>query len=342
MANDVLGAAIVAYAVSNDLLNELFMVESGEVQETVFESHTTARDTLHRVSRQPFLWRHMRKHLSKPEALVEGWYLGYLLSSYWNDPVVAEYPITISSTEDEYLLSLVFPTSGGDTIECNIVAPARLYGVVRNCRISADMLIVEGENNASFFLFSGANDIVCETIQFRCRSIGINGSLTIRGANVDTRLDIQGIEVDNDSRIALSEAFRRYPMWNNIAEDWVEMPNTAETQLVGAIGFIEFLQRWSNRSLILTDSFDWPGDDRDQGARRSFYSYSNSRELLRLLVEHELATTAPQASGGRERKVRINFLDVDWDSLKRAFLGETVQDDRIRIFAESAIEKLGQ
>ena len=100
MANDVLGAAIVAYAVSNDLLNELYVEEPVGQNEGVVDSHTTVRDTLHSVSRQPFLWRHMRKHLSESGALVEGWYLGYLLSSYWNDPVVAGFRVMISPTEE--------------------------------------------------------------------------------------------------------------------------------------------------------------------------------------------------------------------------------------------------
>ena len=126
-----------------------------------------------------------------------------------------------------------------------------------------------------------------------------------------------------------------------LATEWVEKAITGETQPDEAIDFISFLQKWSNRALILTDSYDWPKDDRDQGARRSFYSYSvDSRELLKLLVEHKLATTAPQASRGRERKVRINFLDVNWDALKSAFVGEAVEDGRISALAESAIGKL--
>ena len=33
---------------------------------------------------------------------------------------------------------------------------------------------------------------------------------------------------------------------------------------------------------------------------------------MKLLVEHNLATTTEQDSKGRERKVRISFQDVDW------------------------------
>ena len=78
------------------------------------------------------------------------------------------------------------------------------------------------------------------------------------------------------------------------------------------IHFVVFLEKRANRCLTLSDRYEWPLDDLDQGARRRFYSYDNSGELVKLLVEHNLATTTEQDSKGRERKVRISFQDVDW------------------------------
>ena len=78
-ANDVLGSAILSHAVILDLLN----------------THHVPPDAVIRLSRQPFLWRHVQRSIKMAsdgdtDSLLDGGYVGYLLNSYWSDPVGAQ------------------------------------------------------------------------------------------------------------------------------------------------------------------------------------------------------------------------------------------------------------
>ena len=81
MANDVLGSAILSYALS-----------SGQEIEN--------RSLFKRLYRQPFLWRHIQRDIGA-QTLLDGNDLGSLLSSCWNDPLVIGRPYTVRIEDSE-------------------------------------------------------------------------------------------------------------------------------------------------------------------------------------------------------------------------------------------------
>ena len=72
MANEVLGSIALAYAVCEGI----------DIHEDSYLS------LLRELSDGPFLWRSVRRDmLSQGDPLIDGRLLGYLLRSYWNDPM---------------------------------------------------------------------------------------------------------------------------------------------------------------------------------------------------------------------------------------------------------------
>ena len=325
MANVVLGSAIIAH-----------MMSRGTPQDSLFDSVRT-------VSRQPFLWRHMRKRLGEEEILLDGSYLGYLLTSYWNDPVVAQRPVIINESADMESVVVQLDTIN-ETVECVVIPPLEMYGMVRNCKLTCPnaTVLIEGgaltRSGSSSFLFSEENTIVCRDLRIRCESIKVSGKLRMVAESTDVaNANDVGVHVSDGAEISLSRAFRRYHFWNNVAVYWVEDELSSEGRIVK---IVELLKNTANRTVVLLNNYEFPEDEIDRGLGRGFGSSDEARAFFRLLVEHGFAERTRIQSSGRETKFRIVFQNVDWEAVERAFRGEPVGDRNIKEFAEAARVRL--
>ena len=325
MANVVLGSAIIAHAISRGA------------------PHENLPDSVRSVSRQPFLWRHMRKRFAEEEVLLDGSNLGYLLTSYWNDPVVADRPVTIHESEDIELIVVALDTVS-DTVEFRVVPPLTIYGVMRHCYLncpSATVLIEGGaltKGDSSTFSFSTESTLVCREARFRCDSIKVRGKLRMVADSVDVVSSREvDVFVDDGAEISLSAAFRRYHFWNNVVVNWVEH-GTDDAEQIGQI--VGVLKSTPNRTVVLLNDYGFPEDEVDRGMRRCFRSSNDARVFFKLLVEHGLAERTRFQSSGGDAKFRIIFQNVDWDQVEKALRGEPVGDTSIREFASAVKGRL--
>src|SRR5260370_3537826 len=110
-SNAVLGSLVLAHAVIQGLLGGANM------------------RLLADLSRQPFLWRFLRSQIERSsDVLVDGRYAGYILNSYWNDPIVRNPPPVVIRSVEEGAAGVHVPIDGGGEVVFKIAFPFSLYG----------------------------------------------------------------------------------------------------------------------------------------------------------------------------------------------------------------------
>ena len=314
VANDVLESCVVAHAIVSDL-----------------SFGGRARSVFRRACRQPFLWRHIRKLLSAATE-VRGEHVGYMLNSYWNDPVPREiafqYPAQVRNLNESVARVEVVEREQTDRVTFCAALPITMYLMIRNCSIScfgSDIVVQGGttdnDGGSSIFSFLENNRIVCKRITFRCSSISVSGSLYLDAEEVFVD-EHTTISVDSDTELELSEAVQHSYPWCDVQSTLVQ--RTAETLLVALIQ--EFKRRLGTvTTIVLKEDYSVP--DRDRYMRWSEPYGELFRQFIRALVDNGLATRSSlQAS--HELRCQIRF-SVDWDELASACQGYDSSDQGI-------------
>jgi hypothetical protein len=314
-SNAVLGSLVLAHAVSQDLL-----------------AGTDTR-LLADLSRQPFLWRSLRSQIKdSPNLLVDGRYLGYVLNSYWNDPIIRSPRVAIRSVEDG-AADVHMPTEGGQVLLLIKVAlPLHFYGQLRDCDADVQGAIkLEGHaaiGSASAFYVYGKTTIIGETIDVAADTLTIDGQFWLECAVITSspRLNLnpkKNAEVGWGGNIA-----SRYP-WNGLpttlAPPYVVKPGDVLTALIN-----ECALRLPDRVLVTNDDYSFSESENQWIARNFRIAFP---ELLKLLIKHNLAR-AEGFGTYAQKKFRIH-MNTKWLDLRDAF-GNRSSDPKLRAFVEDA------
>lgn len=308
-ANDVLGAAIAAHAIltgiSKDLSNE--------------------KEFLGGLSRQPFIWRHFTRKVL-PDTLIDGHTMGYLLNSYFNDPLVDPGSKVRMRDNDEGGISVHFVTDDvredGD-VRVDVMPPVTMVQRARNCDIDiADKLVIDGPR----FLFSKTNSIMCGELELRPGTIGVHGELTVVVAPGGLRIE-ESIKFfkDDEASISLSSDF--HTQWPSQHVDyWIKPPVQTADPVVNddVLNFIHYLGRQTNRVVVLSRNYHLSTNEKNQQWRRVYnWALPYSRRFMRIMVDLGIAKADPISAGTAIPIVRITFNDVDWDLMAAAFSGQS-------------------
>ena len=310
-ANDVLGAAIAAHAIS-----------TGSV---------SGYPSIGGLSRQPFIWRHLITRELSAGLLIDGHTLGYLLNSFFSDPLIDPNIKVEIRDNDEGGVSVRFIADDVPSVTHNVrlvtditldvTTPVTLVQRARNCDIEiADKLIVDGPG----FMFSETNRIICGELELRPGTIWVHDKLTVVAREPHLEEPIRFFK-DERAYISLSQNFdpTRWP--NHDVDRWIGPIQEDEDDLLveeGVRDFINYLGRLPNRSVVLSTEYRLSRNERGQQWIRVYNNaLPYSRRLIRQMVELGIARKASIQSAGTPL-VRITFNDVDWDLLTEAFSGK--------------------
>ena len=178
MANEVLGARIFAHAICHgNNLDEIAHIAS-----------------LRSLSDGPFLWRSTRRELlMQDEPILDGNFIGYILNSFWNDPMETishAQRIRMHGTSDGFV-NIVVGYREDKAIVFSALPPICLYGNMRDCEIvdeELDLIMegatLEGGNASSLFRFQGDNSVLCNGLTYDARTTEIGGSLWLHATTV--------------------------------------------------------------------------------------------------------------------------------------------------------------
>jgi len=271
-----------------------------------------AADELGLVSRQPFLWRSFLR-ADSADTLIDGAFLGYLLDSFWSDPVRARGSVTFAQESEGYV-DVTIPGSASPVTV--VVPPIVFFGQVVD--INLDMPTLEARFDGRSLKGQGSqfalrnSKLTCGSVDFRTQNLVFAGTSwlsadTIVQTPTQIRLE-SGAEVGWGGIIGTRRPFREHA-------PTIQDPH----RRVRARGLEAMLSECVHRQIASTIvvSTDYEVADRESGGPLTWMKAEHEPTLqafLRMLVEHGAAKETPLASKGTLRKVTLH-LNVPWDEL---------------------------
>ena len=302
-ANDVLGAAIGAH-----------VILTGREDLSTERGHDFVA-----LSRKPFLWRHLRETLL-PDTVIDGAALGYLLHSYFNDPLNMSVSKIIMRDSDDGGVSVIF-VEDNDNIRVNVIPPIVLFQGARGVDIDIDTkVVIDGPQ----FVFSKTNFIRCGDLEFRPGIVWIHhGELFIYPSGNLLFGDPIHIRKEGSAKISLSQKFSGTQWPIQYVAKWVSHASRSSMAGQDVLEFISYLKSQRNRSVVVTREYALSKTEKSRQWKRAYdRAFPYSKRLLGAMVDLGHAETASIDASTAMGLYRIAFNHVDWDRLEDAFNGE--------------------
>lgn len=300
LTNAVLGSKVLAHAVNEGLLQaaNLQLIEP--------------------LSRQPFLWRTLRKQLSRQDCLIDGQYLGCVLNSFWNDPIVRHPRVIIRTTADDGSATVRLLGDVIADLEFTITLPLTLYGQIRDSDIDIQGAVtLKGQarqDSALAFSVYGATTVICDDMEVSTDSILFDGKIWFEAVNVLTPAQLD-FHMKNGTEVGWGGGLTENYPWNQIPSVLA-----APYPLGGADLLTNLVEecrlRLPGGPIILSEDLTPVSDEpRMQWAIRRFPT--EFPRFIEILVEHGLASTEQFAPSGNVRKTRVR-MNISWSDLRDA------------------------
>jgi hypothetical protein len=302
-ANAVLGSLVLAHAVYNDLVRSADLTLLGQ------------------MSRQPFLWRSLSGKLETQPTLLDGRYVGFVLNSFWNDPVRDDANVAIRSTANDSALVFV-PSAPHRTLGVEVTLPLSLHGQARQCSIDIDGdLEVHGQTvgkaDAAFVL--QAVDIICGHLEVQADVVRFEGRTWLEATGVTSRPRLD-LHLKGGAGVGWGGVLGTTYPWNRLPSS-VEPPySTPPADTLEALIDECWRRLPAGAAITLRTDYSNPGDDRLRWTDRQFPQ--SLPKLIELMVDHGLASRE-RMSAADVPKLRIRF-SACWEDLRRTVRGEDV------------------
>lgn len=306
LVDEVLGSVVLAHGVANDLF-------ASDVQR------------LELAARLPFLWRSLERHLG-PGALLDGRYVGFVLSSFWTDPITGDRRVVAYSDGDDF--ADVSLSSTGNAVAFAATLPLHLAGHMRDATIRLKgSLVLDGQalrSSQSAFYIYGNCSVDAAAVEVAADVVTVEGQLRVSSESLLSRPALS-LFVKDGGKVGWGGKFASTHPWNRF-------PSTLKPRrsLDGA-GLLErMIAEFASRlpdgtpltvnadlSLVEDQRLDWV-------ARKYVDEFP---KLLGVLIEQGLADAqVMQASGAK--KMRVHF-DVTWKQLDEALAEPDVASPRL-------------
>lgn len=293
--NDVLGSVVIAHSIIEDTLR------------------LAEQDRAAALSRQPFLWRALGQRVGE-DALLDGAYVGFVLNSYWNDPMGAlDKEVSVVSSGSDYAFVDIPSAVGGQAV-FSITLPLTLFAQVKRCEIdvsNAVKLVGGGpKGSASVFFVRETVSLTCQQLEVDADTLRFTGRAWFEAESVVTspRLNLHV----NGSSVGWGGALRqRYP--------WNRHPSTVLPRYEEVVGdplvamIVECARRLRAGTSVTVHPNLKPAADDPQMRWVNRRFSSEFPALLDALIKHGHANRQPVPAAGQGR-VRVRF-DFAWDEL---------------------------
>ena len=329
MANDVLGAKILAYVMCNALEYERI-------------DHVTP---LRRLSKTPFLWRSVRREmLDQQDPFLEGSRVGYVTASYWNDPsegLGGCSEVRLTEMADGLIEARIGLGGGGNReISLSVMPPVMIYGTMKDCHIDCPNggFVIEGvraargPSSSSYFAFEGNNRIVCGSLDYRVEIANVAGSIWLDAQTVVVPVRDPQIHTIDGAQFGWGEVVAQRDPWRHKSGGGLGAP-PVQTPLSRLV--TDCCERIPANGIVLLEDYSpSEGENQMAWARRHGAAF---RSFVELLVGMNLADRSTLPAKKTERKFRIKVSGVPWEDLKRACMGDEEVDQATQELAlESA------
>ncbi|MCW5893308.1 MAG: hypothetical protein KIT14_22565 [bacterium] len=305
----VLGAVVLAFAVSGDL------IPSGE------------RRKLVEASRQPFLWRSLHRPLATGTQLIDGSYLGAILSSFWSDPLTKKQTVTIRSP-DEGAVEVTIPSYSNSEIVFAATAPITLENQVRDCDVDIlGAVRLQGhapQGSGPTFHVLGNTTILCEHLEIAADTLTLHGNVWFEPGSV-TATDRLEVRLKNGTRVGWGAALAKQYPWNQIPTALSPPYGVPDGDPLFAL-LKECRQRLRGGFTLMSDYSTSEDDPHTRWADRAYPS--EFPKLMRALVDNGLAAADMMSASGASSKVHVH-LAIGWQELEARLRNPTAEDQAL-------------
>lgn len=260
---------------------------------------------LRRLARQPFIWRSLKSSFVS-DSILDGEYLGFILSSFWSDPLTIDESVVIQDAE----------TGGGSFVEINLrgeatnftaTTPLHFYGQMQNVSIKTVepiSLIGMGDGSAGVFSFSGTNHVVGSIMELRATELRFRSGSTWLDAEVISPLGQFGLVIQDHTEYGWSDKLSStYPFslyTSVLKEQEAECEDNLMRLLADCVG-----RSGSGTSITVFSDYSVAENDYLRGV---YARHGESfRRLISCLVEYDYAQPLPIQASGSAAKVRIKM-----------------------------------
>ncbi len=315
-SNDVIASFVVANALKND-----WDVDS-------------ASELVVSLSRQPFLWRSLA-HIVDESDLLDGKYLGYLLNSYWTDPLNKNGSVAIRSSETGSALIRLQQPSWLQTSQFRMTTPLVLQGAAKKLDVDIEgALSMEGLGALGNSVFNIEDSSITVTgLSFNCNRLRCSGDVWLQ-ADSQTSLPQMALVIADGASVGWGELFTKVYPWNRHQP---ANKNEASKKIdVASLLAAEFAARFrGGASVILNTDFTPPENDVYTGwASRK---YTESFPLyISLLLKHGLVFSEPFAASG-DSKIRIRP-NLNWDAVAETVLSPDRHPEYRQFYEDVAVQ----
>jgi hypothetical protein len=322
LANKVMASVVLAHAVSHDVLKGMEI------------------DQLASVSHQPFLWRSIRPQLRNNGFLVDGRYVGYMLNSMWNDPVLNKPRSVVRSTDESLANVNILLGTQSDTV-FQTVLPLTLYAQSRRCDVNVDDTVtLKGQTRGpsrAIFNINESTSIICKNLLVEADVVTLSGDVWLSADAVASRRDLV-LYPQEHTQVGWGGEMKKRSPWNQIPSK-LPGPKPSDDDM----GFISWLVREcyfrfpEGMAITLCENFSLSWDIYHLRWVKDIESDFSS--FIQLLVNRKLATTEPKPAGKGDRLVTIRF-DFSWSDLLTAAMDEPGAKQKLKDVLIEARKKI--
>lgn len=285
LSNDVIASFVFASAIAAD-------------------RSVSLTDRLLALSRQPFLRRSLTGRLNR-HSLIDGKYLGYILNSFWNDPLTENDTVSVRTLDDGG--AAVIMKCGSLVTEFSVTSPIVVHGQLRNSDFRLRYgLSLEGLGEGASRSFLLDNTVIQSESPVKLDA----GKLTIAN-NVWLDAEVALTSAPISLEFAADAAYfwgsgvsEKYPFNRHASTlDKLEEPygETLERLLA------DCASRFGTGIKPILHA-DYSPPERDRYMQWANVYHDEFPLLMRLIVKHGFADTKEIDASGKG-KVRINFLE---------------------------------
>ena len=319
-ANTVLGSVVLAHAVDQDLLQ------------------STGLQLLAEHSQQPFIWRSLSRHL-KRHSLIDGAYVGYILNSYWNDPLTADCKVLIRSTNEDGSANVLVPADGGQDVNFKITLPMTLYRQVRTCDIDvSDTVRLEGHTlpgTRSVFYVRGNPIVICDVLDVIADNVAFDGKVWLEAQEVKSQPRLE-LRLQNGAQVGWGDQLANTYPWNRTPATLDAPYHTSHDDPLDDL-VEECWQRLPD-SGALTLNADLSVPDNDKRMRWVVKRFPEKfARLIELMINSGLASSEPMPASGKA-KLRVHF-KFSWGQLREA-LRHPETEGKLQTFVTDARHRI--
>jgi hypothetical protein len=285
-------------------------------------------DRLAELSRQPFLWRTLASKLTT-EALIGGRDLGYILNSFWNDPLTPDNAVVIREGGEQEVFAVYMPVGHGKDIAFSVVGPLTFFAQMRVCDIDVPaqvrILGYAPRSSTATFYFTGPSTVLCSSLEIAAESLRFKGEVWLESDDFTSppRLAL----FPNGATLGWGGGLvGRYP-WNTV-ETKLPPPYATPARTSLEVLIRECAHRFPSGVAPTVHPNYSPADDDPylRWVRRQFPGTFPA--FIGLLIKHGLAGAEAISASG-QGKVRIRF-SLKWEELAKALANPGAASPQIR------------